>query len=379
LHDRQIPLNPPLEKGDFWGRRPRFLAPSLNLKPVILALLAACLLAACGKKLEPISPDAVLPAAAREFKVAQEGDSLAVTWLMPRQNLLGQPLTQIQGFRLFRAELPGPVPDPGCVPDFRLLADIDLAYPKAGQIQGEAVRYQDADLRPDRRYAYRVAGYLHDRYLGAWSPTLSHAWGVLPRPVPGFKAEPGDRLVILAWQPATQKADGAALTDLAGYHLYRKTEKDPWRRLTPQPLTAVSFQDLAVTNETAYTYTVRALRRLGGDLLESGDAPAVTVTPTDLTPPPPLLNLVAAITPKGVELRWDESAATDLAGYRVYRRAPGEAQYRRLTPALLNKPYFVDEAAPRGQTYYYVVTAVDNSKRANESLPSEEAAVNTQY
>jgi fibronectin type 3 domain-containing protein len=41
----------------------------------------------------------------------------------------------------------------------------------------------------------------------------------------------------------------------------------------------------------------------------------------------------------------------------------------------LTKPYFVDSRVKPGQTYYYYVTAVDNSPRANESLPSEEAAI----
>jgi fibronectin type 3 domain-containing protein len=35
----------------------------------------------------------------------------------------------------------------------------------------------------------------------------------------------------------------------------------------------------------------------------------------------------------------------------------------------------VDFQVNQGQTYYYYVTAVDNSPRANESLPSEEAVV----
>jgi len=77
---------------------------------------------------------------------------------------------------------------------------------------------------------------------------------------------------------------------------------------------------------------------------------------------------------KGVELRWDPSPAPDLAGYRVYRRRTGEAKPLVLTPELVNKPYFVDTQAVQGQTYYYSVTAVDDSRRANESLPSEEAA-----
>ena len=41
----------------------------------------------------------------------------------------------------------------------------------------------------------------------------------------------------------------------------------------------------------------------------------------------------------------------------------------------MKKPDFVDARARRGRTYHYYVTAVDDSRRANESLPSEEAAV----
>jgi hypothetical protein len=338
-------------------------------------MAALCLLAACGKKLEPISPDQMVPAQVREFKLTQEGESLVLTWLMPQQNLLGQPLTQIQGFRLQRAETKGAAPQPGCVPDFKFLADIDLAYPKAGQVKGEVVLYQDAALLPGRRYDYRVAPYVHDRYLGPWSATLSHAWGVLLRTPRDFKAEPGDAAAILSWSPVTKLADGAPATDLAGYFLYRQSAKENWRRLTPEPLTGTKYQDVALANEVTYTYKIRAVRRLGGDLLESADSPALTVTPVDLTPPPPIINVVAVPTPQGVTLRWDDSAAPDLAGYRVYRRVPGEARYLRLTPKLLTKPYFVDDQAGRGRTYYYVITAVDNSKRANESLPSEEAVV----
>jgi fibronectin type 3 domain-containing protein len=82
-------------------------------------------------------------------------------------------------------------------------------------------------------------------------------------------------------------------------------------------------------------------------------------------------------TDQGVELHWEPSPVpeSDLAGYRVYRRESGAAQPVLLTPKLLTKPYLVDSQVNRGQTYYYYVTAVDSSPRANESLPSEEAAI----
>jgi fibronectin type 3 domain-containing protein len=117
------------------------------------------------------------------------------------------------------------------------------------------------------------------------------------------------------------------------------------------------------------------VRQVGPDLLESLDSVVLTATPEKLTPPPPLLNLVAAATPKGMELQWDASPAPDLAGYRVYRRQSGESRFTLLNRELLKKPYYLDAQASRGKTYYYYVTAVDNTRRANESSPSETAEV----
>ncbi|OGP69448.1 MAG: hypothetical protein A2Y80_00590 [Deltaproteobacteria bacterium RBG_13_58_19] len=351
------------------GRRP------LTLPHILLFLFALLLAGGCGKKLAPVSPDAVLPGVVREFKLAQEGESLVLSWLLPRENLLGQPLTQVKGCRLYRGEIRGVEPIPGCPPDLILLADIDLAYPRAGEVRGEAIVYRDLNLVPGWRYSYQVAAYLEEDYPGPWSKTLSHAWGLLPRAPKELKAQAGDRLVGLAWSPVTQLANGSPLRDLEGYYLYRRARGEDWRRLTPEAVKDSAFQDVAAANDVEYTYKVRAVRRLGPDRLESLDSPTVAAVPEDLTPPPPLLNLVMVPTTEGVALRWEISPAPDLAGYRVYRRRSGEARFTRLTAELIKKPYFLDAQVSKGQTYYYYVTAVDNSRRANESLPSEETAV----
>lgn len=146
-------------------------------------------------------------------------------------------------------------------------------------------------------------------------------------------------------------------------------------RLTPQVVSASSFQDVAVLNDVEYRYKVRAVRRVGPDLLESVDSPTRTAMPEKRTPPPPILNLVAVAGEKGVELRWDPSPAPDLGGYRLYRRQEGEVKFLLLTPTLLTRPAYLDTQARRGRIYYYYVTAVDNSRRANESIPSEEAGI----
>jgi len=294
-----------------------------------------------------------------------------VSWLLPRENLLGQPLTQVQGCRVYRAAVKGVLPEALGSADFVLYADIDLAYPQRGEVRGEAMLFRDRELAPDHRYYYRVAAYDQDGYLGGWSKTLSHAWGWLPRAPRELKAVPGDKIVSLSWSPVTALQDGSAARDLTGYVIYRLSGAGAWIRLTPAPTPANSFQDVAVLNDVEYTYKVQAVRRVGDDLLASLDSPTRIAMPEKRTPPPPVLNVLAVATSQGVELRWEPSPAPDVAGYHVYRRAAGEEKYTRLTPELVKKPYFVDGRVNRGQTYHYYVTAVDDSPRANESLPSE--------
>jgi fibronectin type 3 domain-containing protein len=346
-----------------------------RLVALLLAFLALGLFDACGRKETPISPDLVLPAAVRNFRLSQEGESLVASWVFPQVNQLGQPLTQLAGFRLYRCAVPGVSPATGCAPDFTLLADIDLEYPTVGKIQGERVVYQDRNLTPGKCYSYRVAAYGPGGVLGAWSQTLSHAWGILPRSPASLTAEAKDREVQLNWPEVKALQDGTPVRDLAGYAVYRQTGHEAWQRLNPTPVSVNRYQDVAVKNEVEYTYMIRAVRRLGQYELASLDSPSRTVTPTDLTPPPPPLNLVAAPTSRGVELRWDPSPASDLAGYRVYRLRAGEARPVRLTTELLRTPHLLDTQVVPGQTYAYTVTAVDDSRRANESAPSEEAVI----
>lgn len=343
------------------------------LGSLLVVFLALGFSGACGKKAGPISPDLVLPEPVQEFRLSQDGESLVASWVFPQVNQLGQPLSQLEGFRLYRCAVTGTSPAATCAPDFVLLAEIDLAYPKLGQVQGERVAFQDRDLVPGKFYSYRVAAYGPGGLQGSWSPVLSQAWGILPRAPGILTAEAGDREVQLSWPEVITLQDGKPLRDFAGYVVYRRTSQGDWQRLNPSPLAVNRFQDVAVKNEVEYTYMIRAVRRLGQYKLLSLDSPRRTVIPQDLTPPPPPLNLVAVSTSQGVELRWEPSSAKDLAGYRIYRLRAGAASQARLNPVLVKRPYFVDTQATRGETYYYTVTAVDNSKRSNESMPSEEA------
>ena len=341
----------------------------------LLLLLLLILLTGCGKKISPLDPDTILPGPVKNFRLDQEGDGLLLSWTLPKENLLGQPLTQVEGCRVFRAQAKGVEGPPPPSSDYGLLAEIDLAYPKVGTVKGDDFTYRDTHLVPDRRYYYRIAAYDPGGHNGAYSLVLSHVWGTLPRAPGELKAVPGDKLVNLSWSPVTRFADGSPARDLAGYVIYRRSGGGVWLKVTPGPVAGPRFQDLSVLNDVEYTYKVRALRKVGANVLEGPDSPTRTTLPEKLAPPPPLINVVAVAGKTGVELHWDPSPAPDLAGYRIYRRGLGEERFTLLNRELVTKPMFLDTLAVRGKTYRYYVTAVDVSRRANESLPSEETTI----
>jgi hypothetical protein len=72
-----------------------------------------------------------------------------------------------------------------------------------------------------------------------------------------------------------------------------------------------------------------------------------------------------------LSLTWEYGAEADLAGYLVYRATTSGGPYVPVG-SFLGRPTYLDTAAPRGQTAYYVVKAVDTS--GNVSKPSPELA-----
>ena len=75
-----------------------------------------------------------------------------------------------------------------------------------------------------------------------------------------------------------------------------------------------------------------------------------------------------------IRLAWEAVPDADVAGYRVYRSTTAGRGYQPVTPALQAATTYVDSDVRPGQVYFYVVTAVDRARRANESVPSAEAS-----
>jgi fibronectin type 3 domain-containing protein len=68
-----------------------------------------------------------------------------------------------------------------------------------------------------------------------------------------------------------------------------------------------------------------------------------------------------AATTHTVSLGWTASTST-VSGYNVYRGTTANGPYAtKLNPSLVDSVQFTDTTVTSGQTYYYVVTAVDSN------------------
>ena len=59
----------------------------------------------------------------------------------------------------------------------------------------------------------------------------------------------------------------------------------------------------------------------------------------------------------GADLTWSMTDTTELAGYVVYRKAPGEDSFKVI--GRIKEDHFTDTTADAGKTYYYRVDACD--------------------
>jgi len=166
--------------------------------------------------------------------------------------------------------------------------------------------------------------------------------------------------VDLSWSAST---DNVGVT---GYDIYRNGSVTPLAIVSGS--TTLTYADKAVTDATAYSYTVDAFDAAGNHSAKS--AVAMATTP-DITAPSVPASLTAKATPTPeVDLSW--SASTDnvgVTGYTIYRDGSMLATVSGSTLT------YADTAVVQTTSYSYRVDAFDAA--GNHSAQSAPASVNT--
>jgi len=340
---------------------------------VILALVIAVFPLGCGVKGPPRPPERLTPVSVNDLSLSVRGREVILKWSVPGKTTSGAPLRDLEGFKIFRGS-PGKCPT--CPQRLAPIANIEYRYPKGSQAATGRMLYGDRDLVPGR-YIYSVRAY---NKKGNESGESNLASIDLPFPASapeGLRAIAGDKRVELGWDPVKTFETGEAITDLAGYNIYRGEEPDNYGEIpiNSTPVQETHFIDLHVVNNRKYYYAVRAVRHVEGKSLEGNLSKEVSSFPQDMTPPDPPEGFHCQLAQGGVLLRWRANKEADLKGYNVYRRMKGSTIYEKLTLTPIEETQFLDKQVVIKAWYIYRVTAVDNSPGANESRYSMECQI----
>ena len=184
----------------------------------------------------------------------------------------------------------------------------------------------------------------------------------LPMPQPqGVVATGGQNQITVNWNPVSHP-------ELIGYGVYRATTSGG-------PYTGIAqvydppHVDTNVVLGTPYYYVVVSIN--GNTQEESPYSTEVSAVAVDTVAPAAPSNLTGTATNGGADLQWDANTEPDLAEYGIYRSTSSGGPYVNVDND--DATTYADGGLVNGSTYYYVVTALDNS--GNESTYSNEIAV----
>jgi hypothetical protein len=132
------------------------------------------------------------------------------------------------------------------------------------------------------------------------------------------------------------------------------------------------FTTSGISAGTVLTPTQSAALHVTFTPTASGAASAtISISSNSTTVPSISVSGTGAATSSSVSLSWSPSSSSDVVGYNVYRGTISGGPYTKITPSPLGSMLDTDSGLSSGQTYYYVVTAVDSSN--NESADSNQA------
>jgi hypothetical protein len=378
-----------------------------------LALLLAAVAAvgpACGHRGDPLPPLRRTPPAPQEFRLAQRGDALEVRVIAPTASVDGVAY-QALAIEILYAEGQQDIEKRGrrhtvpAAPGGRVVETLPLPAPGAGvRVAARAVAGRERGQRtltlalvartPPEAPRELAAVLAEDGVALSWRGARPKALAPLQATPPGASspaapampapAKPSAQAAAKPEPPAAGTAGGgtpAAEAEPApegprtsGFFVYRRLGGEAYDApLVEEPLERRGLTDTLVPRGATACYVVRAVASTE-PLVESAPSNEACVDVRDIAPPAAPAGLAVLPRDGGLEILWSPSAEADLAGYRVYRAAPGGAP-ERIAEVGTSRAAWLDETAERGVVYRYSVAAFDQAGNESERGEPVEAAL----
>jgi hypothetical protein len=351
-------------------------------RSVPLLVTVVALSVACGHRGNPLPPLRRTPPAPQDFRLAQRGDTLEVRATAPTASVQGVAYEAVTVEFLYvegqrDIEKAGQRHSVRATPGRRVVERLPLPAP--GTTIRAAARSVARREKGQRTLTQALVAQApleapHDLAAVLTADGVALSWrGVRPK-----ETSPPALLPTPPAAPApAPKAEGerTAGTEAAGegpprrgFFVYRRLGGAAYDApLVEEPLERRSLDDTVVPQGETACYVVRAVASVE-PLVESGPSNEACVEVRDVAAPATPAGLAVLPQEGGIELLWSPSAEPDLAGYRVYRTAPGGPP-EKVAEVGSTRASWLDETARRGVVYRYAVTAVDQA--GNESEPAE--------
>jgi fibronectin type 3 domain-containing protein len=205
-------------------------------------------------------------------------------------------------------------------------------------LTGASTSYNDTGLTAGTTYYYRISA------VDAAGPSV-------PSPVDPALTYPAAPVVTAIAASTTQiNVSWPAVTGASSYIVASAPDGSTWTPLATQAGT--TYQNTALTADTAYYYQVTAVNASGDSVVSNVASPSTLLAaPTGFS-----LSVASA---NEIDLTW--SAVTDATNYTILR-SPNGTTWTTLTanPALTSSSTgYADTTVLAGTTYYYTVEAVD--------------------
>ena len=371
--------------------------------PIFYFLFSIFILYGCAAPGEPLERKPPTPDPVTDLNASQSGNDVILTFTLPRDSVerreIQKPIS-VNVYRNFELVPPANSSVAAAPANPTLLLTIPPAMVDRYMVQGR-VRFVDSLRAEDFSAAgseavYIVRTFVSPKKLSSNSNVATLAIYPPANPIADLKTAYSRSGVTLSWTPPEKTLIGAA-PNIAFYRVFRaemessqnaganpaatgnmeaSNPKVPFARIAEAA--SPPYTDTQTELGKTYVYSVRSVAQYPGVQIESLDSNFATITPKDVFPPPAPQDLVAAFVPAAgetaayLDLSWSISAATDIAGYNVYRSEEASGPGTRVNSELLLTPAFRDMNAVPGRSYFYTVTAIDRS--GNESPASPPAA-----
>jgi hypothetical protein len=352
----------------------------------IILLLTVYFTVSCGKRRPPQPPVERVPQRTELLSGAQRGNQVILSWPAPRRNAPDENVQSIRRIDVYRlAERPAaplPLTEEEFAARSTLIGSIDYETIKASS--GTLTYYDTLELAgvPTRlRYAVRYVNASGQRASFSNFLLIELAAKIAKPPTITGKELTANAITI-KWDPPATNIDESTPVNLLGYNIYRVEKSQNEIGQTPINTTLISgtqFSDQNFRFGEEYNYVVRSVSLgTGGAQVESLNSNTIMVAPVDTFPPTAPGKPLIAPGPGRLAIFFPANPERDVVGYFIYRSIDPtipKDKWTRITPNLLTRTTYQDEAVESGKRYYYYIRAVDSSSNLSDPSPVESETV----